>query len=405
MPVQKLLKETLTDEKVKMVNTYLQKGRYYETKKDMASAWTQYKLALTVDPQNQVANKNVKRLGKQLRNLAENHFQTGFQFLKKGQYRIARREFLLTLRIWPDHPEAVKMLSIRKRTQVEKYVEHIIKSGETLSKLATMYYGDYHHFTIIAEYNRIPDPTRVNVGQNIKIPEIEGLPFLAERQEVEIKQVSKADMGKLEEEIKKKEEIEQISETDVGKLEEEIKQYEEIKLIRETDWVGLEEETKKEEEKEETHEQADVLTMYLDRGIKLFKEDKYHEAIVEFNKFVNVNSDHETALEYLYKSHFQQGMFLFMKQDYLSAKKEFESSLQYKSDCEECHEYLKKSEDTYKEFHYVKGMSYFKEEKLTDALEEWELVWAIDPEYKEVEQNINTVKRRLKILEKIKNTM
>ncbi|MGA1840928.1 MAG: LysM peptidoglycan-binding domain-containing protein [bacterium] len=393
-----------------------------------------------------MANKNVKRLGRELRNLAENSFQAGLQFLRKGDYRNARQKFLLTLRLWPDHPEAIKMLSSRKRTQAQKYVEYVIKPGDTLAKLAKRYYGDYHHFTTIAEYNGIPDPTRVKVGQKIIINEIEGLPFFAETHEAKIKQVSKADvrkpedeieqeeeivtvilpdsgkpedeiaqdeeivtvivpdLGKQEEKIEKKEEIKQVSKADVGKLEDDIKQDQKNKLTSETDWVGVVEEKKNEEEKEEIHEEAEVLRMYLEQGINLFNESKYQEAIVEFNKFVNVNSDNETALEYLYKSHFQQAMLLFMKQDYLSAKKEFESSLQYNSDCEKCNEYLKKTEDAYKDFHYAKGISYFREEKLTEALREWEMVLAIDPEYKGVEQNINKVKTLLKKLEEIQKS-
>ena len=125
---------------------------------------------------------------------------------------------------------------------------------------------------------------------------------------------------------------------------------------------------------------------------------------MEFRKVVNVHSDDAIAIDYLSKSHYQLAMVSFAKRDYLSARSGFEESLRYKSDCKRCHEYIEKSEEQYKELHYAKGLSHFRDERLAEALKEWELVQAVDPDYEDVEENIIKVKKLLKTLEGIQKS-
>jgi tetratricopeptide (TPR) repeat protein len=348
-----------------LVQAYLQRGQEYEKKGDLVEARKQYSLALTVNPKSQPAVANADRLNSQLTKLAEEHYQAGLRYHKQGRYRAARREFLMTLALWPEHQEAVKRLSVGKRIQAKRYIVHTIGPGDSLSKLAKMYYGDYKKFPIIAKFNGLPDAVVVRVGQKIKVPEIEGVPFI----------VADKDVG-----------IEEMGEPAVDLLQEETKKQEEI------------------EGEESMEEPVDVVAMYRNHGIGLFDKGKYQEAIAEFRKVLNVDSADAIAIDYLYKCHFQQAMVSFAKRDYLSAKRGFEESLRYKSDCNKCHEYMKKSEEEYKELHYARGLSHFRDEKLVEALEEWELVQAVDPHYKSVDQNIEKVKRLLETLEGIQKS-
>ena len=54
-----------------------------------------------------------------------------------------------------------------------EYTVHQIQPGESLSKVAQIYYGDYQLFHVIARYNGIADPTSIKVGQKIKVPRLE----------------------------------------------------------------------------------------------------------------------------------------------------------------------------------------------------------------------------------------
>lgn len=348
----------------KLVQTYLQKAQEYEEEKNLVEALKQYKLALTVAPDHPEAAAKSREIEIKLRMWAERHYQEGLIYQKRGKYEQARREFLTALRLWPDHPDAAKMLLPRKVDEVKRFVIHTIKAGESLSKLAKMYYGDYHKFPIIAKYNNLPDATTVLVGQKIKVPQIEGLPFLTPKQEIKPKPLVRPSK-----ELIKKEPVK--SEEPVA------------------------------EEPVETPETVDPVANYRELGIELFNEHNYPEAIIELNKVLNVDPYDKAALEYLSRSHFQLGMGLYNKKDYLTAKKEFEASLKYKSDCEKCRQYIKKSEDFYKEIHYRKGVEYFGKEQLAEAIKEWERVQAVDPDYESVQFHLNKARKLLERLREI----
>ncbi len=56
------------------------------------------------------------------------------------------------------------------------------------------------------------------------------------------------------------------------------------------------------------------------------------------------------------------------------------------------------------EIHYKRGVAHFGKELLNEAIMEWELVMAIDSDYKEVANNIKKAKNLLKRLEEIKKS-
>ncbi len=163
---------------------YFQKGREYEAKGDLVAARKQFRLAMTVNPPNQKAKKSRDRVEKKLRYSAKRHYRRGLRLYKKGKYGHARHQFLIALRLWPEYPAVVKMLTSRKRLRIKKYIVHTIEQGESLAKVAMNYYGDYEKFPIIAGYNNLSDATKVKVGQKIKVPEIEGIEFLKGKEKV-----------------------------------------------------------------------------------------------------------------------------------------------------------------------------------------------------------------------------
>jgi tetratricopeptide (TPR) repeat protein len=121
-------------------------------------------------------------------------------------------------------------------------------------------------------------------------------------------------------------------------------------------------------------------------------------------KALNANPDDKVAKEYLSLAYFEQGVVSFDNEDYTQAIEAFETSRQYNSDCERCETYIKKSEENFKDFHYRKGISFFWREKLVEAINEWKLVYEIDPDYKDVDKNIKRVRNLLKRLEEIKQS-
>ena len=340
-----------------LLDGYLQQARKSEANDDRVSALRFYNLAMTVEPSNREAFEGGKRMEKALNDSAERHYRAGLKLNNEGQYALARQHFLTALYLRPGYPEIVKILTARERIRIKGYILHTIKSGESLARIAERYYGDQSKFSIIAQYNNLTDATRIHKGQEIKVPEIEGLEFLAEKENVE------------------------IGNPDVPK-----------------------------EEKEEAvftspdKELSDRIDGYRKQGISLFRENKYREAIDEFNKVLEITHDDGDSLEYIHKSHYELGMNLFKKKDYYAAMDQFRASIRYRDDCTACVEYLHKSEELYKELHYKKGMQYYENEQLVKAIKEWELVTAVDPDYKKAGYHIDKAKVMLRKLEEIKKS-
>lgn len=436
-----------------LANEYTAKAQKYETNGDLVEALEQYKLVLTVDPQNQLAKEKSTSIEQDLRRMAEERYQTGKAFYANGQYGEARKEFLTALRFYPEHPQAKKMLAVQQGLeQVNTYILHTLQPDESISTLAQRYYGDYRKFHLISQYNELEDATRVTVGQEIKIPVLEGIPIIAEPSEVRTDsgQVPQAltdeiimvksyithvvqpgdslsklartyygDYNKFDL-IAKFNDIDDLTSVRLGQ---EIKipevegvpfsakaqdeNIEEYKVPKELS-VGKEmpEREKSAEPKIEKEKQTidDQAANYRELGIELFNDKKYTDAIIEFQKVLNVTPGDKVAINYLSLAHFKQGERSFEKVEYTRAIKEFETSREYNKDCEKCNAYIKQSEDAFKTAHYRKGFSFYKKEKLAEAIHEWELVYNMDPAYKDVDKNLKKARKLHERLEAIKRS-
>jgi len=527
-----------------LADEYTVKAQQYEEKGDLVAALEQYKLVLTVDPENQLAQEKRKAIEPQLNTLAEEHYQAGLKFYRQGQYIPARKEFLTALRYNPDHKEAKDILTgmtgTRKELeQVKRYIVHTIQGDETISTLAQRYYGDYRKFHLIAEYNELEDATKVSVGQQIKIPVIEGIPIIADPAEIQTD--STAPAGALPGEViiakrfithtvQPEESLSKLammyygdySKYDLiarfndiqndaslrvgqevkipeveglpflaGKKAQETKTAEIPKNLAATEAVT--EKAKEEETLQQQIPAEDQTVNYRKLGIELYKNKEYTDAIAEFDKVLNVNPtdpitlnymalayfekgrssfenkaypqaqrEFETSLkynkdcaecrqyidqienksrislrddavalykekkykeaiakfeviaeknpkdsqiqDYLAKSYFQQGLILFGKEDYLAARDEFKASLKYDKNCDLCEKNIQKCENTYKDVHYDKGMAYFGDQKLAEAIGEWESVSALDPDFKDVKKNLTKARDLLERLESIRRS-
>ena len=524
-----------------LADEYTAKAQQYEAKGDLVAALEQYKLALTVDPENQLAQQKRKAIEPQLNKLAEEHYQAGLKFYRQGQYRPARKEFLTALRYNPDHKEAKDILTGTKKEleHVNRYIVHTIQGDETISTLAERYYGDYRKFHLIAEYNELEDATKVTVGEQIKIPVIEGMPIIANPAEIQTVSPEPASAVPGEVIIAKRfithivqpeESLSKLALMYYGdyskydliakfndiKNDSSLRVGQEIKIpeveglpflagknIKETKTAGIPkelaapaaatEQAKEEETLQQQMPAEDQTVNYRELGIELYKNKEYGDAINEFNKVLNVNptdpiainymalayyekgrssfenkaysqaqQEFETSLkynkacpecrqyidqieeknriglredaialynkkefkeaivkleavaqenpkdaqiqDYLAKSHFQQGLILFGKEDYLAARDQFKASLKYDKKCDQCEKNIQKCENTYKEVHYDKGLANFGDQKLAEAIAEWESVSALDPDFKDVKKNLTKARDLLERLESIRRS-
>ena len=88
---------------------------------------------------------------------------------------MARKEFLAAIQNWPDHAMARQMITAGPVKEERSYIVQTIRPGESISKLALLYYGDYKKYPHIGKFNTLKNATQVQVGQKVMIPEIEGI--------------------------------------------------------------------------------------------------------------------------------------------------------------------------------------------------------------------------------------
>lgn len=321
----------------------LERALEYERKNQPHKALQSYEAALAVI----VAKKD--GLEDSLRKNAEKHYRRGLELQDQGKYGKARHEFLTALRLWPDFPEVVELLKPLQPKPHTRYVVHRVEEGEFLTTIAQKYYNDQSKFGIIARFNDLEDATKLYAGMKLKIPEIEGVSFSP---------AARAQTA--------------ISTSD---------NKEDSAITREQEM------------------DYDQVAIYQEQGVSLLEEGQYLAALHEFQKVLNTDPSRKQVREYMAWAHYRQGEVLFNHAEYLGARTQFQKALSFDEDWTACKEYVQRSEDAYKEVHYLKGIQNFEEEKLREAIEQWQVVNNMDPDYKQVQ---NYLLRAQKLLEKVK---
>jgi tetratricopeptide (TPR) repeat protein len=402
---------------------YTAKAQRFEKKGDLVEALKQYKLVLTVDPQNQLAQQKRTALEPQVQKLAEKHYKNGMRFYNKGQYGPARKEFLTALRYNPNHANAKAKLTVTTKDmgQVKRYIVHTVQVDESISTLAERYYGDYRKFHFIAEYNELEDATKVTIGQNIKIPVIEGIPIITDPEAI------KSDSGETAEAlpaeiimvkrfivhtVQSEESLSKLAMMYYGDYSKfdviakfndiaagaSVRVGQELKIpeveglpflvegeVEEAKTAALPKEkpaTKAMPEKKEAIEDQPVN--YRELGIELYNKKEYADAIVEFNKVLNVNSTDKVTIDYLALAYYKKGQHSFQKKAYPQAKREFEASLKYNKNCSDCQEYIKKIQNKNRANLLQDAIVLYNEKKYKEAIVKFEAIALKNPKDNQV---------------------
>jgi len=335
----------------------LERALEYERKNQPHKALQSYEAALAVI----VTQK--EGLEDSLRKNAEKHYRRGLELQDQGKYGKARHEFLTALRLWPDFPEVVALLKPLQPKPHRRYVIHRVEEGEFLTAIAQKYYNDQSKFEIIARYNDLEDAAKIYPGMKLKIPEFEGVSFSPGARAQIVISTSGNKAGE---------------KNAAGVI---VPAAEDSAITREQEM------------------DYDPVAIYQEQGVSLLEEGQYLAALHEFQKVLNTDPTRKQVREYMAWAHYSQGEVLFNHAEYLGARTHFQKALSFDEDWTACKEYVKRSEDAYKEVHYLKGIRHFEEERLREAIEEWQVVNNMDPDYKQVQ---NYLLRAQKLLEKVK---
>jgi len=121
-PVKETPRESMPAPEDRFVMDSLARAGEFEDAGKLPEALRQYKIVLTVRPDDGTAVKGRERVEKALRKSAEEHYRAGLRMQKEGKQSLALQQYLTALRLWPDHPEAVQQVAaVRRSFPAEKH--------------------------------------------------------------------------------------------------------------------------------------------------------------------------------------------------------------------------------------------------------------------------------------------
>ena len=149
---------------------YRLKAREDEAKRDLPKALRDWEIVQSFRPTDAEAREKIAQLNGQIPAAADRHFEKGLALFQSQSYGSARKEFLLTLYLKPDHAEALQYL--KEKMAGKDPLTYEVKKGDTIKEVARKIYGDPQKDFLIAYFNGL------KINGPIEPPMILKMPFL-----------------------------------------------------------------------------------------------------------------------------------------------------------------------------------------------------------------------------------
>lgn len=152
-----------------------------------------------------------------------------------------------------------------------------------------------------------------------------------------------------------------------------------------------------EAEEEETGEEVSLAA-----ATDLFKRGDYLAAIDAFGRVLSQQPGLREAVDYQKLAYYNQGVAYMGKENYGEALKMFERLRRIQPDFKRLPHYIQTAREKSAEQHYLAGIRHYKEQKLQEAIEEWNQALALNPKLESAKRHQEQARRLLKRLEEIK---
>jgi tetratricopeptide (TPR) repeat protein len=313
------------------------------------------KIALTVNPDDADAKRAQEALQAGIDAGVIRHFTEGRAALAKNAHVIARREYLAVLALDPQNRAAFEAL--RDRTQEVEVFAHTVRAGDTLPGLAQQYYGSRALSEVIAETNQLAPNARLGAGSIVKIPEVPGVPLNRPGARRETPRAPLPGPGG----------------------------------APAAPAATVPAPAPREEPAEAQPLLADARDSY-DR-------QDYVAALTEVDRFLAGAPGNPEALALKKSVLYSQAKVQFDQKRYDASYATLQHLAKIAPNYENSGSLLRQSRSRLVEDHYTRGIQYYREEKLPEAIAEWRLVLELDPQHAAARRNLEQSERLLKQLE------
>jgi len=270
--------------------------------------------------------------------------------------------------------DKIKIQNIEKLKRIEKDTEHIVKKGETLSKIAIQHYGAVNvgEYIIIADRNNILWPYIINEGQKIIIPPLKKKIF----------NQSKVTKNSIENEELNN--TYNYSKYEYAKKLFKDGKYKEAKNQFENALRSDESCTDCREYKKKCDKAAEIIEL-IEAKLDEFEPD-YNDIIYHYNQLLAINDFDPKGKNGLYNIYFEEAVNQFLLGKYDKAQKKFETSSNYNK-TPDVEIYVEKCKDA--KDNKENAVKKFKNEQYLDAINKFKYVLTINPDDKDVKQYLS----------------
>ena len=154
------------------MSPHREQAQRLESQGDLQGALNEWKVALTIDPKDDISIQGKKRIEERINQAVADALSRGRDALKRRVNVEARRYFLMVLALDPSNKAAFDACG-RAR---EVTLNHTVRSGESLTSIAEFYYGDRSRSEILGD-KPTPGKSETYARNDFKIPEVPGVPF------------------------------------------------------------------------------------------------------------------------------------------------------------------------------------------------------------------------------------
>ena len=323
------------------------RARRLERSGELRPALDEWKIALTIDPNDQAAREGRRQLEARMERSVAERLGQGREALGKGDHLEARRHFLAVLATDPTNQAAFSAL--QNDVKEIRFVPHTVKAGETLATIAERYYGDRARSEVIWETNQLPPNPRLTAGLVLKIPEIPGVPFvLPELRPKPPEPVARPDAPT----------------PDQGKSAEVV----EINPLL----VGARES--------------------LEKG-------EYQVALADVDRVLAGNAQNPDATELKKAVLYGLGKSQLGQRKYEESVRTLVQLARLAPTYQDSPVLLKQARERSAQLRYAQGLQLYREEKLEDAIAQWKTVLEYEPDHVNAKKNIEQAERLLKSLQ------
>ena len=339
-----------------LVASYNERAQALETDGRLREALEARKIALTVDPDNAAARDGLRAAQAKIDGLISQRLADGRAAQARGAQVSARRSFLGVLALDPENRAAFEAL--REQTPDVEGLPHIVRAGDTLAGLAQQYYGNRALGEVIAEANRLAPNARLAAGTQLKIPEVPGVALIRPGARKDPPRAPLPGPGAPPAPPATPASVQREEPAEVNPLLAEAR---------------------------ESLERKDYATALGDADRLLASTPSNAEA----------QGLKRSALYGLGKTQYDQKQY---KDSYAT----LDQLVKLAPNHEDAAKLLRQSRSRLIDDHFGRGIRYYREEKLPEAIAEWKAVLEIDPQHIAARKNLEQSERLLKSLEERK---